>query len=249
MIRYQPGQGKICKKILLNKRLYLNYKTTIMKNLLTIIVFFFFSIESFSQVKTKGKIKINVKKEAKALERDGWESTSTYPLSAQYQRLIDAEQETNEDGDIVNLVGLGEFSGNSKSIAMQTSATLAKADIGGQIESSIKSVTKIDQVNDNVAQSLEDALIVTTQLVSQKITGKPILQMCKTEKKGGRTIYSCRSQYKMNFDAASRMHVQLMRDELNRKKAQDVRDEYEAFFKDGLYDKVRDDISDGEAQE
>ena len=58
------------------------------------------------------------------------ESTSTYPLEGQYQRVIDAEQEVNEDGDLVNIVGLGEFSSNSKSIAMQTSATLAKTDIG-----------------------------------------------------------------------------------------------------------------------
>ena len=31
-------------------------------------------------------------KGSKALERDGWESTSTY-LTGQYQRVIDAEQE------------------------------------------------------------------------------------------------------------------------------------------------------------
>ena len=154
-----------------------------MKNILLIITLFLFSFNTYSQIKTKGRLKVNVKKEAKALERDGWESTSTYPLEGQYQRVIDAEQEMNEDGDLVNLVGLGEFSSNSKSIAMQTSATLAKNDIGGQIESSIKSVTKIDQVNDIVAQSLEDALIVTTQLVSQKITSRPILQICKAERK------------------------------------------------------------------
>ena len=171
-----------------------------MKNFLLITILFLFSFNTYSQIKTKGRLKVNVKKEAKALERDGWESTSTYPLEGQYQRVIDAEQEVNEDGDLVNIVGLGEFSSNSKSIAMQTSATLAKTDIGGQIESSIKSVTKIDQVNDIIAQSLEDALIVTTQLVSQKITSRPILQICKAERKGGRTVYSCRSQYKMNFD-------------------------------------------------
>ena len=215
-----------------------------MKNFLLITTLFLFSFNTYSQIKTKGRLKVNVKKEAKALERDGWESTSTYPLEGQYQRVIDAEQEVNEDGDLVNIVGLGEFASNSKSIAMQTSATLAKADIGGQIESSIKSVTKIDQVNDIIAQSLEDALVVTTQLVSQKITSRPILQICKAERKGGKTVYSCRSQYKMNFDAASRMHVQLMRDELNRKKAEDARKEYESFFKEGLYEKVRDDIGD-----
>ena len=107
-------------------------------------------------------------------------------------------------------------------------------------------VEKIDQVNDIIAQSLEDALVVTTQLVSQKITSRPILQICKAERKGGKTVYSCRSQYKMNFDAASRMHVQLMRDELNRKKAEDARKEYESFFKEGLYEKVRDDIGDSQ---
>ena len=39
------------------------------------------------------------------------------------------------------------------------------------------------------------------------------------------------------------MHLQLMRDELNKKEAQDVRDEYENFFKDGLYDDVKSDLS------
>ena len=50
----------------------------------------------------------------------------------------------------------------------------------------------------------------------------------------------------MNFDEASRMHVKLMRDELNRKKAEDARKEYESFFKEGLYEKVRDDIGDSD---
>ena len=66
-----------------------------MKNLLIIITLFLLSFNTYSQIKTKGRLKVNVKKEAKALERDGWESTSTYPLQGQYQRVIDAEQEMN----------------------------------------------------------------------------------------------------------------------------------------------------------
>ena len=40
-----------------------------------------------------------------ALEKDGWESTSTYPLGGQYQRVVDAEQAMDDEGNIINLVG------------------------------------------------------------------------------------------------------------------------------------------------
>ena len=210
------------------------------KYLLIFGLFLFVSFESNSQVKTKGKIKVNVKKAAKALEKDGWESTSTYPLGGQFQRVVDAEQAMDDEGNIINLVGEGEFTSNSRSIAMQSAATLAKTNIAGQMETSIKNVTKIDQVNDRIAQSLETAVIVTTALISQKITGKPIMSICKQDKDGN---YTCRSTYSLNFDNVAKMHLQLMRDELNKKEAQDVRDEYENFFKDGLYDDVKSDLS------
>ena len=43
-----------------------------MKNFLLITILFLFSFNTYSQIKTKGRLKVNVKKEAKALERDGW---------------------------------------------------------------------------------------------------------------------------------------------------------------------------------
>jgi len=210
------------------------------KYLLIISLVFFVSFDSFSQVKTKGKVKVNIKKEAKDLEKQGWEATTTYPLAAQYERVILDTDEQNDEGEIVNIVGEGEFTSNSRSIAMQSAATLAKNNIGGQMETSIKSVTKIDQVNDRIAQSLEEAVIVTTALVSQKITGRPIMSICREDKNGN---YTCRVTYSFNFEKAAKLHLQLMRDELNKEKAQDVRDEYENFFKEGLYDNVRSDLS------
>jgi len=210
------------------------------KYLLIISLVFFVSFDSFSQVKTKGKVKVNIKKEAKDLEKQGWESTTTYPLAAQYERVILDTDEQDDEGEIVNIVGEGEFTSNSRSIAMQSAATLAKNNIGGQMETSIKSVTKIDQVNDRIAQSLEEAVIVTTALVSQKITGRPIMSICREDKNGN---YNCRVTYSFNFEKAAKLHLQLMRDELNKEKAQDVRDEYENFFKEGLYDNVKSDLS------
>lgn len=212
-----------------------------MKNIYLLLIFLFVFSEAFSQ-KTRGKRGINYSKQAKQLAKEGWKSNNIETLDWQIKEYYDTRGKRNEEGDRVNITGIGTFTSDSRSIGFQSARDLAKSDIAGKISTEIRAVTKIDQVNDNVANSLEDAVIVTTALVKQKISPEAIYARYKdTGRKNsqGKPILECEVGLYMNFDNMAKMHIQLMRDEINKNKAEEVRDEFEDFLKEGLYEDVR----------
>ena len=58
----------------------------------------------------------------------------------------------------------------------------------------------------------------------------------------GKPVFEYEVGMFMNFENVAKLHMQLMRDEVNRNAAKEVRDEYEKFLKDGLYDEVRSNV-------
>lgn len=191
------------------------------------------------------KVSKLAKKESKKLIKDGWESNrgSEIELQLDTDEYFKARYK-KKDGKSVNLIGFGTFKSDSKGQAYQYARDLAKQDIAGQIETEIRAVTEIDQVNDDVAKSLNDALITTTALVKQKISGDPVRSIVKTTNLGGNNYeYELQVLFAYDYNTAAELHLQLMRNELNREKAKEVREKYEDFLMDGLYDKVQDNIT------
>lgn len=215
-----------------------------MRNIYLLILCFFVFSELFAQ-KTRGKRGINYTKEAKKLEKDGWRSGSMEALQFQIQAFYDIRNMRDDEGRRTNIFGVGFAEDNSKSVGYQAARDLAKADIAGKLETEIRAVTKIDQRSDPVANSLNDIVIVTTALVKQKITPEDIyIRERDTGRKNsmGKPVFEYEVGMFMNFENVAKLHMQLMRDEVNRNAAKEVRDEYEKFLKDGLYDEVRSNV-------
>ena len=234
-------------KLLLTKNVIFIIKTIKMKQTYLLIIALFIFSESFSQ-KTRGKRGVNYSKQAKQLSKQGWKSNNIETLDFQIKEYYEVRGMRNNEGRRVNITGIGIFTSDDRSIAYQTARDLAKSDIAGKIETQVRSVSQIDQRNDVTANSLRDAVIATTNLVKQKISGQDVYARYREVGKNpmGSPLYECEVSLYINFDDMAMMHKQLMRDEVNRNAVKEVRDEYEKFFKEGLYEDVRSNIDESE---
>tara|TARA_B100000676_G_C17832147_1_gene708424 strand:- start:253 stop:918 length:666 start_codon:yes stop_codon:yes gene_type:complete len=211
-----------------------------MKYIYIIIFSSFVFTESFSQ-KLRGKNVIKYSKEAKQWKKDKWQTTGEN-FENQIRFFYEVRNKRNEDMMRKFITGIGLFTSNDIGQGRKYARELAKEEIAGKISTQVRSVTKIDQRNDQIAASLNDALSVVNTYIKESLTGSDdaYFRYRENGKKDGQgnPMYDCEVAYFFNYENAAKIHMQMMRDELNRKATKETRDEYEKFLKDGIMEEV-----------
>jgi len=161
-----------------------------MKKLLSIIMFALFSVILASNVSaqnyTKAQMK-QAKKEAKALEKEGWK-VSPGSLSLYEQKLNSnaVQREMGADGMPTWVIGEGKSTGKVYNAARMQSATIAKTDIASKIETEVAGLVEVGLGNDEATlEAISKALTASKGRFLQKIGRVRTLMECYRDTPNG----------------------------------------------------------------
>ncbi|MBO7645993.1 MAG: hypothetical protein J6S52_03160 [Prevotella sp.] len=172
-------------------------KTTLF--IISVLMSAFVAISASAQNYTKDQMK-QAKKEAKALEKQGWK-VNPGSLSLYEQRLATdvIQKELDDKGMPKWVVGSGTSTGKVYNSARMQSSAVAKTDIAGKIEEEVAGLTETKLANDEISrESISAALTASKSRFLQKIGRVRTLMECYREKPDGSVEVQVTIAYPIN---------------------------------------------------
>jgi hypothetical protein len=201
-----------------------------MKNsLLILIALFTFFIGNAQNKKVMFvKVKRDVRKEAKSIEKEGWGNLpGDLPVSQQLNSTFEKQMAEDESGMPKFIVGNGVAKGATQAAAEMQALELAKLNLLNIMEANINSVVETDlsnnQISDKEASSITKTIQVATSKAAKKLQyTKPTLKLLR--KANG--LYEVRIVIAYNFEMIRKMLQQeILSDETN-----NVREKYSDYL-------------------
>lgn len=191
-----------------------------MKNSILILIAVFTCLNGSAQNKKFKfeKVKRDVRKEAKSIEKEGWENLpGDLPVSQQLNATFEKQMAEDESGLPKFIVGSGVAKGATQAAAEMQALELAKLNLVNIMEANINSVVETDlsnnQISDAEASSITKTIQVATSKVSKKLQyTKPTLKLLRKSK----GLYEVRIVIAYNFEMVRKMLQQeILADETN----------------------------------
>jgi hypothetical protein len=164
------------------------------------------------------KVKRDVRKEVKSLQKEGWENLpGDLPISQQLNSTFEKQMAEDESGMPKFIVGSGVTKGGTQAAAEMQALELAKLNLLNIMESNINSVIETDlsnnQISDNEASSITKTIQVASSKVAKKFQyTKPTLKLLR--KSNG--LYEVRIVIAYNFELVRKMlQKEILSDETN----------------------------------
>ena len=135
---------------------------------------------------TKSQMK-QAKKEAKALEKEGWKVTpGSLSLYEQRLNLVAVQREMDESGMPKWVIGEGKSTGKVYNAARMQSSTVAKTDIASKIETEVAGLAEVGLANDEATlEAVSKALTASKGRFLQKIGRVRTLMECYRDTPNG----------------------------------------------------------------
>ena len=211
-----------------------------MKNIILIIACFFISDTLFSQSRFKRTSKINLKKEVKSIEKDGFQYERRVGFETALQRMTELGEELEDNGAYTNILGTGTESSFDQTSAKENASLAAGIDIATQISQQINQVIERDIVDPGTKNVLKETVNLASAGTSQKLQRNNVLVLYKKNKDNSFT-YEVTAYH--NIADAMELFNKQMAYELNKVKAVEARKKYDDLLGKGLNDEVNDNIN------
>lgn len=177
------------------------------------------------------KVSKTARKEAEKLEKEGWKVTpGALPIERQLDRSYNMQYEYNEDLMPKYIMSEAMSTGSAYDAAKMQATTLAKQDLAGKIATEISALveSKVEnnQLSNEEAQSLIQAVTTGQQLISQSI-GRVLTVMEVYRDKGKNKEVLVRVAYRT--DLVMKSAKDIVRKELE-KRGDSAKDKVDEIF-------------------
>jgi hypothetical protein len=186
------------------------------------------SVNAQNKKATFIKVKKDIRKEAKSIEKSGWANLpGDLPISQQLNATFEKQMAEDDSGLPKFIVGSGIAKGATQAAAEMQALELAKLNLLNIMEANVNAVVNTDisnnQITDKEASSITKTLQVATSKVSKKLQFmSPTLKIMR--KSNG--LYEVRIVIAYNFEMVRKMLQQeILSDETN-----DLRNKHADFL-------------------
>ena len=210
------------------------------KNIFILIACILISDFAYSQSRFKKIKKINLKKEVKEYEKDGFQYERRTGFEAAIQRTVMKEEETDDEGNLVNLIGVGIETSFDQVSAKDNAGLAAGIEIATQISQQINQIIERDIVDPGDQNVLKEYVNLASAGTSEKLQRNNLLVVYRINKDGSYT-YEIHAYH--NFAQAMKLFSEQMAYQMNKVKAVETRKKYDNLLSKGLMDEVTGNIS------
>ena len=209
--------------------------------ILSVIILSIFLVDNaYGQSRFKKIKKINLAKEVKKYEKEGFKYERRTGFEAAIQRTVEKEEESDDEGNLVNLVGVGIETSFDQVSAKDAAGFAAGIEIASQISQQVNQIIERDIVDPGDQNVLKEYVNLASGGTSEKLQRNNLLVVYKVNKDKSYT-YEVTAYH--NYAQAMKLFNEAMAYQMNKAKAVEVRKKYDGLLTKGLVEEVNSNVS------